>query len=206
MSTKGIAQRRSVAFFPAFLLAAVFAAGLVAHAQTDGPAWLRYAPLQMPAEIPISVRALSTDQLEQSAVQELESGLAGLSGHKVQTTESGEIVVGTLDEVHAAFPGLQVPVHLPANGFWLKKTDLERLESPSARHRRRLERARRALWRIRPCCAGSQRALTSHISMRSKPQPCPSAGSTSGTTPAAPSSAATAAGRFSLRAERSATI
>src|ERR1700684_2323179 len=122
MSTNGIALRRSLAFFPAFLLAAVFAAGLVAHAQTDDRAWLNYAPLQMPAEIPISVRALSTDRLEQSAVQELESGLAGFSGQKVQTTESGEIVVGTLDEVRAAFPGLQVPVHLAAHGFWLKKT------------------------------------------------------------------------------------
>ena len=113
----------------AIVFAVIFAATLVAHAQTpaahaeaEDQVWLNYAPLQMPAEIPISVRALSTDRLEQSAVQELESGLAGFSGQKVQTTESGEIVVGTLDEVHAAFPGLQVPVRLAADGFWLKKT------------------------------------------------------------------------------------
>ncbi len=122
MSTNGVATRKRIALSIAFLLATFFAAGLAANAQSEDQAWLRYAPLQMPAEIPISVRALSTDRLEQSAVQELESGLAGFSGQKVQTTESGEIVVGTLDEVHAAFPGLQVPVHLAAHGFWLKKT------------------------------------------------------------------------------------
>ncbi len=122
MAKKRFAARWNIGFLMTFLLAAIFAAGPIAHTQTEDQAWLRYAPLQMPAEIPISVRALSTDQLELSAVQELESGLAGFSGQKVQTTESGEIVVGTLDEVHAAFPGLQVPAHLAAHGFWLKKT------------------------------------------------------------------------------------
>src|ERR1700722_17842972 len=121
--------RRRMVFLTTIVMVAVFVAASAAraqtplsHAQAEDPAWLRYAPLQMPAEIPISVRALSTDRLEQSAVQELESGLAGFSGQKVQTTESGEIVVGTIDEVRAAFPGLQVPVHLAAHGFWLKKT------------------------------------------------------------------------------------
>src|ERR1700722_10668421 len=122
-------SRQRMVFLAAIVSAVIFAATPAApaqiaeaHALAEDPAWLRYAPLQMPAEIPISVRALSTDQLEQSAVQELESGLAGFSGQKVQTTESGEIVVGTIDEVRAAFPGLQVPVHLAAHGFWLKKT------------------------------------------------------------------------------------
>ncbi len=30
--------------------------------------------------------------------------------------------VGTLDEVRAAFPGLAVPAHIAAHGFWLKRT------------------------------------------------------------------------------------
>src|ERR1700733_2889465 len=121
--------RRKTIFLAAIVFAVIFAAMLVARAQTpaahaeaEDQAWLRYAPPQMPAEIPISVRALSTDRLEQSAVHELESGLAGFSGQKVQTTESGEIVVGTRDEVRAAFLGLQVPAHLAVDGFWLKKT------------------------------------------------------------------------------------
>ena len=32
------------------------------------------------------------------------------------------MVVGTLDEVRTAFPGLAVPAHIAAHGFWLKRT------------------------------------------------------------------------------------
>src|ERR1700733_13617321 len=116
-----IDARQRMVFFAAILFAAIFVIASVTRAQTpaaqalaEDSAWLRYAPLRMPAEIPVSVRALSTNQLEQSAVQQLESGLAGFSGQKVQTTESGEIVGGTLDEVRDAFPGPSVPVHLTA--------------------------------------------------------------------------------------------
>ena len=39
-----------------------------------------------------------------------------------KAASGGETVVGTLDEVRAAFPGLAVPAHIAAHGFWLKRT------------------------------------------------------------------------------------
>ncbi len=108
--------------------------------------------------------------LEQSAVQELQRGIAGTTGTTVMSgakaSNAGETVVGTLDEVRAAFPGLQVPVHIAVHGFWLKRTlshgqpvvivagsnDHGTLFGAFDLH-----------------CATSQRALTSRISTRSKP-------------------------------------
>jgi len=112
------------------ILAAAMAAPAqtpAAHAQTNDQAWLSYTVGHerpaIPPPIPPSIRALGNSVLEQSAVQELQRGIAGTtvtSGAKVANT--GETVIGTLDEVRAAFPGLQVPAHIAAHGFWLKRT------------------------------------------------------------------------------------
>ena len=58
--------------------------------------------------------------MEQSAVEELQHGIAEMTG--ATAASGGETVVGTLDEVRAAFPGLAVPAHIAAHGFWLKRT------------------------------------------------------------------------------------
>jgi alpha-glucuronidase len=122
MAKKRFAARWGTDFLTAFLLAAAFAAGTMARAQTADQAWLRYAGAQARSAIPTSVRALGSDVLEQSAVEELQRGIAGMTGAKAVNSGKGETVVGTLDEVRAAFPELQVPPHLVAHGFWLKRT------------------------------------------------------------------------------------
>ena len=120
MAKKTVAARWIVDFLAAFLLVAFFAAGSMARAQTEDQAWLRYASGPAHSAIPASVRALGTSVLEQSAVQELQRGITGMTGAK--PASGGETVVGTLDEVRAAFPGLAVPAHIAAHGFWLKRT------------------------------------------------------------------------------------
>jgi len=120
MAMKKAQVRRIVDFLASFLLLAVFATGSITLAQTEDPAWLRYAGGPTHFAIPASVRALGTSVLEQSAVEELHRGIAGLNRAKIGI--GGKTVVGTLDEVHAAFPGLAVPTHVAAHGFWLKQT------------------------------------------------------------------------------------
>ena len=120
MARNGVAARWFVEFLAALLSAGFFAAGPTARAQTEDPAWLRYASGHEHAVIPASVRALGTNVLEQSAVEELQHGIAGMTG--ANTASGGETVVGTLDEVRAAFPGLAVPAQIAAHGFWLKRT------------------------------------------------------------------------------------
>jgi alpha-glucuronidase len=120
MAKKRFAARWGTDFLTAFLLVAAFAAGTMAHTQTEDPAWLDHASGHERFFIPTSVRPLGSSELEQSAVVEIERGIERLTGAKVASV--GETVVGTLDEVRAAFPGLQVPAHLAAHGFWLKRT------------------------------------------------------------------------------------
>jgi alpha-glucuronidase len=120
MAKKRVAARRNIDFLMAFSLAAAFAAGTMARTQTEDQAWLRYAGGHQRSGIPASVRALGNNAMEQSAVKELQRGIAGMTDAAAAST--GETVVGTLDEARAAFPELQVPAHLAAHGFWLKRT------------------------------------------------------------------------------------
>ncbi len=122
MAGKKFAARKKIDFIPAFLLAAIFYAGLAAHAQTADQAWLRYSAGHDRSAIPTSIRALDSSALEQSAMQELQRGIAGLTGAQAASDGNGETVIGTLEEFRAAFPGLQVPAHIAAHGFWLKRT------------------------------------------------------------------------------------
>jgi hypothetical protein len=109
MAMNRVEARPIVDFLAAFLMVAILASGLAAHAQTEDQAWLRYAGGPAHSAIPVSVRALGTNVLERSAVEELQRGIAGMSGN---SANAGETVVGTLDEVRAAFPGLGFPLTL----------------------------------------------------------------------------------------------
>jgi alpha-glucuronidase len=120
MAKKRVAARWNVDLLAAFLLLAFCATGPIARAQSEDRAWLRYAGGHQRSGIPSSVRALGSSALEQSAVQELERGIAGMTD--AAAASAGETVIGTLDEVRAAFPGLTVPAHIAAHGFWLKRT------------------------------------------------------------------------------------
>jgi alpha-glucuronidase len=121
MARNVAAARWFVEFPAALLLAGFFAAGPTARAQMEDLAWLQEASGHR-AEIPASVRALALSMLEQSAAQELQGGIDTMTGEKADGAGNGETVVGTLDEVRAAFPGLAVPAHLAPHGFWLKRT------------------------------------------------------------------------------------
>jgi alpha-glucuronidase len=120
MAEKPVTAPPKISFFAASAFAAIFSAGLAAHTQTADQAWLRYSGGHRHPTIPTSVRALGSSPLEQSAVEELKRGIWGLIGAQAASDGSGETVVGTLDEVRAAFPGLAVPAYLAAHGFWLK--------------------------------------------------------------------------------------
>jgi alpha-glucuronidase len=120
MAKKRFAARWGTDFLTAFVFAAVFSAGTVARAQTADQAWLRYTGGQERSAIPTSVHALGGSAMEQSAVQELQRGIAGMTG--AQPASGGDTVVGTLDEVRATFRWVQLPAHLAPHGFWLKRT------------------------------------------------------------------------------------
>jgi alpha-glucuronidase len=115
------ALRSKIDFLAATVCAAVLASTLAVHAQT-AEAWLRYTGGHH-APISAQVRALGDDPLEQSGVKELQRGIAGMTGASTSANPpQGETVVGTLDEVRKAFPGIAAPAHLAQNGFWLRRT------------------------------------------------------------------------------------
>ena len=101
------------------ILGLAMLAGTAARAQTAEQAWLKYMGGHANAGIPQNVRALGGGVLEESAVEELKRGLAGMEGTQ---TGGGETVLGTLDEVRKAYPLLKAPTHLEAHGFWLRRT------------------------------------------------------------------------------------
>ncbi len=110
------ALRRKIAFSGCL----AFFAAAVLRAQPADPAWLRYAPAHNPSVIPSHVRALGSSTLEQTAVQEIERALPALRGNTNASNE--EAVVGTIAEVHKAFPSLAVPRSIAPEGFWLMQT------------------------------------------------------------------------------------
>jgi alpha-glucuronidase len=119
---KGWAVRhKKIELATLFTVIAFWAGAMAAHSQTADQAWLHYSG-EHRAAVPASVRALGNDPLEQSAVQELERGITGLTGAKAGNVDKGETVVGTLDEVRKAFPPLAIPAHLAPHGFWLDRT------------------------------------------------------------------------------------
>ena len=114
------ASLKKIDFASYFVAAALLVPGLVVQAQTADQAWLRYSAGRGHAGIPAAVRALGDDPLEQSAVKELQRGIAGMTGME-PNPEKGETVVGTLEEVRKAFPAIGAPAHLAPHGFWLKR-------------------------------------------------------------------------------------
>jgi len=101
----------------------------VAPAQIADQAWLKYdLPHRYLPYIPVDVRSLGNNVIEQSAVGELNRGL-GLTaagdapGPKLnapfQFAWAGEIIVGTADEMRRAFPRLPIPPNLAAESYWI---------------------------------------------------------------------------------------
>jgi alpha-glucuronidase len=114
-------------FLAAFVLVTVLAASSAAPAQTADQAWLRYSGYHGRTEIPLRVRALGKSALEHSAAQELQRGIAGLTSASSYISGSainGEIILGTNDEIHKAYPELTIPSDLGPEGYWLHWTKL----------------------------------------------------------------------------------
>jgi alpha-glucuronidase len=100
----------------------VLAGGLTAFAQTADQAWLRYDGYHGRTAIPLRVRVLGSGVLEQSAASELQrriDGLAGASSVISNSAVTGEIILGTTDEIHKAYAQLPIPDDLEPEGYWL---------------------------------------------------------------------------------------
>jgi len=98
------------------------------RAETGYEAWLRYAPLSVDESqkydsLPATAVLLRDTPVLESAQTELIRGVRGMLGRtlRAEKTLGGEptIVLGTLDDLHAAFPELRAPAGLAKDGFWL---------------------------------------------------------------------------------------
>ncbi len=115
-----------------FCLAVAMAVASRTGAQTADQAWLKSDIAgQAHPGMSISVRALGTSSLEQSAIGELNRDLARLAGQnapgpgftaRAQQALEGQTVVGTVQEVRKAFPNLPVPTDLKPDGYWIYAT------------------------------------------------------------------------------------
>jgi alpha-glucuronidase len=91
-----------------------------AHAQTADQAWLRYPGSLDRSIMPVHVRALGHAPLELSAVQELTRSNMGFTAlPKNQSSDIGEVVLGTSTEIRGSFPQLHIPAGLSSDGYWL---------------------------------------------------------------------------------------
>jgi alpha-glucuronidase len=105
-------------------LAAVFllAGGLTSPAQTADQAWLRYNGYHGPTVVPLRVRVMGNGALEQSAASELQRGIAGLTSASSDLSGNainGEIILGTVDEIHKTNPQMPIPSDLGPEAYWL---------------------------------------------------------------------------------------
>ena len=102
--------------------------GCRVRAQTADQAWLKYdLAARVHAAMPIAVRALGKDVLEQSAVEELKRNLGPLAGQdamgagftaRARAGLAGQTVVGTVAEMRAAFAKIAIP-DLGPDAYWI---------------------------------------------------------------------------------------
>jgi alpha-glucuronidase len=106
-------------------MAAVANSGREASAQTGDQAWLKYPISQDRSIQSIPVRTLGNTPLELSAEQELTRSHLGFQGTPATAhpsrpyLASSEVILGTVLEMHKAFPQLHIPKTLGHDGFWL---------------------------------------------------------------------------------------
>ena len=113
----------------ALLLSALVAASSLGHAETGAEGWLRYSPLpvaerQLYAPMPGRIVTLGNSPIAQSAAAELTRGLHSMLARDLtpaQSVADGDaLVIGTVDQVHAALPGSVAP-SLKDGGFTLRE-------------------------------------------------------------------------------------
>src|SRR5437763_5962162 len=101
----------------------------LACAQTADQAWLKYdLPTRVGPGMPIAVRALGNDLLEQSAVSELNRSLGPFAGQdasgpgftaRARLGLGGQTIIGTSEEARRSFPDLPIPKDLRPEGYWI---------------------------------------------------------------------------------------
>ncbi len=110
--------------FSVVITVAVLSAGLAAHAQTAGQAWLNRTLLQGSRPILFSPSVLGKSPIELKASDELRMGthflygILGVANDEVNVP----IAIGTSQEVRRAYPDVDVPVNLPPDSFWIRVT------------------------------------------------------------------------------------
>ncbi|MDR3725444.1 MAG: alpha-glucuronidase family glycosyl hydrolase [Terracidiphilus sp.] len=120
-------MRSRIDFIKICVITAALAGGVAAAAQTADQAWLRDSHDHGRTTIPLKVEALGHGTLEQSAAKELQRGITGLTGISSYVEASaidGKIVVGTVQQVHKAYPELAIPADLAPEGYWLNWSEL----------------------------------------------------------------------------------
>jgi alpha-glucuronidase len=130
--TKVDARRRMV-FLAAIVFAALFAASSVTRAQTpvapaqaEDQAWLRNGYFHGMPPVPMRVQTLGDDPLENIAAKEIIDGVQRLWGSAPLISKGNAreaILVGTVQQVHAAYPALKLPATLAPEGFWIAESD-----------------------------------------------------------------------------------
>jgi alpha-glucuronidase len=109
-----------------FLGMAVLVGGFAASAQTADQAWLRHGYFHGLPPVPMQVRALGHEQIEDTAVHVLAKGIKNLWGSSPviggkSTAEA--IVVGTLDQMRSAYHAVDFPPKLSPEAFWIAESD-----------------------------------------------------------------------------------
>jgi alpha-glucuronidase len=108
-------------------LALLFVLTLTLHAETGRDAWLRYAPVDSPPDLPAVVVALGDSPVIGSARQELLRGIRGMTGRTLRIAtpvpQEPAIVVGALADVARAMPQAKLASEIPPDGFLLKSVD-----------------------------------------------------------------------------------
>jgi alpha-glucuronidase len=111
------AQKKSILAGIALLLAA----SLTANSQTADQAWLDHTPWRSTHPILFARSALGKSPMELKAADELMRGSHLLYGIFGVTTDEGDYptAVGTVDEVHKAYPDVPIPSDLTSDSFWI---------------------------------------------------------------------------------------
>jgi alpha-glucuronidase len=113
-----------------FALLSLLAVAATLHAETGYDAWLRYAPLEGAAldqfrqAVPAVVSVLDQSPAANSARAEIVRGVKGMLGRTLREESAlpheNAILIGTVEEIRRAAPGLIPDATLPADAFWLK--------------------------------------------------------------------------------------
>ncbi len=113
---------KKIALLACTAIAATLCGAAAASAQTNDPAWLRYAPLNKPLSVPTHVVALGQDPVEINAAAELQRGLLSLSAGKLADSGRNTIILGTAQEFGIR-AHKNTRVFLDPDGFIISWTD-----------------------------------------------------------------------------------